>query len=94
MQKVGSQNVERRVDESTEGEQSADDKESDEKSNNEDEEKTKGDENDTDAEDEKQETERLKKLWANEFFRNEPFVVGEEDGSPVLSAEEDVSYFN
>ena len=82
------------MDESNEGEQSADDKESDEKSNNEDEEKTEGDDNDTDAEEEKQETERLKKLRANEFFWNEPFVVGEEDGSPVLSAKEDVSYFH
>ena len=82
------------MDESNEGEQSADDKESDAKNNNENEENTKGTENDTDAEEEKQETERLKKLWANEFFRNEPFVVWEEDGSPVLSAKEDVSYFH
>ena len=43
------------------------------------------------CEDEEAETQRLKKCWSKSYFRNEPFVVGEPDTSPVLSADEDIS---
>ena len=40
-----------------------------------------------------QETKRLRKIWSKSYFKNEPFVVREEDGDPVLSSDKDVSKY-
>ena len=39
----------------------------------------------------REETTRLCSVWENEYFANEPFVVGYKDTSPVRSVDEDVS---
>ena len=63
-----------------------------EQDENEEEEKEKEKTEEQALEDEaREETARLCSVWENEYFANEPFVVGFRDTSPVRSVDEDVS---